>query len=86
MSFEAIQLSRRVPVALLDLNRPDKLSAIDAVMIDEINRALDDIENDDTAHALVVYGNGRGFSFGVDLQAGVDALIVRRKSGSPCLS
>lgn len=73
MPFETVTLSRRGPIALLALNRPDKLNAINAQMIDEINRALDEIEGDDDVLALVVHGNGRAFSAGFDLQAGVAA-------------
>ncbi len=73
MSFETIELSRQGPIALLGLNRPDKLNAINATMIEEINRAFDEIESDDTAQAIVVYGNGRAFSSGFDLQAGAAA-------------
>lgn len=73
MSFETIELSYQGPVALLGLNRPDKLNAINATMIAEINRALDEVEADDAIHAIVVYGNGRAFSAGFDLQAGLAA-------------
>jgi enoyl-CoA hydratase len=73
MSFETIELSHRGPVALLGLNRPDKLNAINAAMIAELNSALDEIEANDALHAIVVYGNGRAFSAGFDLQAGVAA-------------
>ncbi|MCP4390510.1 MAG: enoyl-CoA hydratase/isomerase family protein, partial [Gammaproteobacteria bacterium] len=41
MTFETIVLDQQGPVALLGLNRPDKLNAINAPMIDEINLALD---------------------------------------------
>ena len=41
MTFSTIELSRRGAVALLGLNRPDKLNAINATMIDEINQALE---------------------------------------------
>ena len=73
MSFETIELSRQGPIALLGLSRPDKLNAINATMIDEINQALDQFEKDDSVHAIVVHGNGRAFSSGFDLQAGVAA-------------
>ncbi len=73
MTFETIEVSQQGPIALLGLNRPDKLNAINSTIIDEINRALDEIENNDSVHAIVVYGNGRAFSSGFDLQAGVAA-------------
>jgi enoyl-CoA hydratase len=73
MTFETIALEQQGPVALLGLNRPDKLNAINATMIDEINLALDQFEEDDSVHAIVVHGNGRAFCSGFDLQAGVTA-------------
>ena len=37
------------PVAVLTLNRPDKLNAINAAMLDALEAALDRAERDDTA-------------------------------------
>ncbi len=73
MTFETIALGQQGPVALLGLNRPEKLNAINAPMIDEINLALDRFEKDDSVHAIVVHGNGRSFCAGFDLQAGIAA-------------
>lgn len=73
MTFQTIAIDQQGPVALLGLNRPDKLNAINATMIDEINLALDQFEKDNSVYAIVVYGNGRAFCSGFDLQAGVAA-------------
>jgi enoyl-CoA hydratase len=73
MTFTTIELSRRGSIALLGLNRPDKLNAINADMIDEINLALDQFEADASVLAIVVHGKGRAFCSGFDLQAGVAA-------------
>ena len=73
MSYTTIEVTRQGPIALLALNRPAKLNAINATMIDELNRALDQIEADTSVLAIVVHGNGRAFSAGFDLQAGVAA-------------
>jgi enoyl-CoA hydratase len=73
MTFTTIELSRRGSIALLGLNRPDKLNAINATMIDEINLALDQFEADESVLAIVVHGKGRAFCSGFDLQAGVAA-------------
>jgi len=73
MTFTTIELSRQGPVALLGLNRPDKLNAINATMIDEINLALDQFESLEAVKAIVVHGKGRAFCSGFDLQAGVAA-------------
>lgn len=73
MPYTTIELVREGPVAIISLNRPKKLNAINATMIEEINRALDDIEANDSILAIVVHGNGRAFCSGFDLQAGVAA-------------
>ena len=73
MTFSTIELTRQGPVALLGLDRADKLNAINASMIDEINRALDTLEADAAVQAIVVHGKGRAFCAGFDLQAGVAA-------------
>jgi enoyl-CoA hydratase len=73
MPYTTIEFDRQGPVAIISLNRPGKLNAINAEMIDEINHALDQVEANDLVHALVVRGNGRAFCAGFDLQAGVEA-------------
>jgi len=73
MTFTTIEFTRQGSIALIGLNRPEKLNAINAIMIAEINTALDQIEADDSILAIVVHGNGRAFSAGFDLQAGVAA-------------
>ncbi len=73
MTFETVELGHQGPVALPGLNRPDKLNAIDATMITEINQALNEFEKNDALYALVVYGKGRAFCSGFDLKTGVEA-------------
>ncbi len=73
MPYNTIEFDRQGPVAIISLNRPEKLNAIDGEMIDELNHALDQIEVHDAVHAVVVNGNGRAFCAGFDLQAGIEA-------------
>jgi len=74
---------RRGAVALLTLNRPDKLNAINAPMVRALDAALDAAEADDAVRAIVVAGAGRAFSAGFDLDMGMgdgkpDPADVRR--------
>jgi 2-(1,2-epoxy-1,2-dihydrophenyl)acetyl-CoA isomerase len=62
---------RRGAVALLTLNRPDKLNSFTRTMHRDIGAALDQVERDGGIRALVVTGAGRGFCAGQDL-AGLD--------------
>ena len=67
MSASLVQYQRRGAIAILTLNRPDKLNAINAAMIDELGRALDAAETDDAVRVIVVAGAGKAFSAGFDL-------------------
>ncbi len=72
MSFETIQYETDGPLALLSLNRPEKLNAINQKMVAELNRALDLAEADVSVRAIVLDGQGRAFSAGFDLDLAGD--------------
>jgi 2-(1,2-epoxy-1,2-dihydrophenyl)acetyl-CoA isomerase len=74
--FEAILYERRGAVALLTLNKPDRLNAIGAAMRAEIEAALAEAGGDDTVRAVVLTGAGRGFCSGADL-AGAAVMAER---------
>ena len=55
------------PRATLTLNRPDKLNAINSDMIEAINLAMDDAEDNYNVRAIILQAEGRAFSAGFDL-------------------
>jgi enoyl-CoA hydratase len=74
---------RRGPVALLTLNRPDKLNAVNVPVIEALDAALDAAETEEAVRAIVLAGAGRAFSAGFDLDMGLgegkpDPAAVRR--------
>jgi methylglutaconyl-CoA hydratase len=66
MSYNTITLSYEDRIALLTLNRPDKRNAISFELVDELLRALDEIENS-SALILILTGAGKAFCSGMDL-------------------
>jgi enoyl-CoA hydratase len=54
-------------VALLTLNRPEKLNAMNAALIAELHSALDQVGADLACRTIVITGAGRGFCAGLDL-------------------
>lgn len=83
MAEPPVLAERRGSVALLTLNRPDKLNAINEAMIGALDAALDAAEADESVRAIVVAGAGRAFSAGFDLDMGLgegrpDPAAVRR--------
>jgi 2-(1,2-epoxy-1,2-dihydrophenyl)acetyl-CoA isomerase len=54
-------------VAILTLNRPEKMNAISLEMRQTIPRALEEIQEDDNVRAVIITGAGRGFCSGADV-------------------
>jgi len=77
MGYETILYEPRGAVALLTLNRPQRLNAINAMMLREMGAALDAAEADEAVRAVVVTGAGGAFSSGFDLKEQAE----RRPSG-----
>ena len=68
MIYQTLYLEKRGPVAILTLNRPEKLNAFNRQLTHEFHMALDEVAADfpDT-RALVLTGEGRGFCSGADV-------------------
>ncbi|HEY1971151.1 MAG TPA: enoyl-CoA hydratase/isomerase family protein [Pseudonocardia sp.] len=61
-------------VAVVRLNRPESLNAIDQQMMDGLHAAIDAVNADRSCRAVVLTGEGGGFCSGLDLNAGHFAL------------
>lgn len=70
MSFETISVGRTGAVFTITLARPDRLNAINAQMVAELNAAVSEAEGDEEVRAIVLYGEGRSFCAGFDLKEG----------------
>ena len=70
MDYKNILLEQRDNIAVLSLNRPNKLNAFTFSMMEEIIHALDALDVDDGIHALIITGKGRAFCAGADLSSG----------------
>jgi enoyl-CoA hydratase len=68
MSFETIRFETDGPIAIITLNRPEKLNAIGLPMIRELNQAMDQAEGDSVIRCIVLRGEGKAFSAGFDLE------------------
>jgi enoyl-CoA hydratase/carnithine racemase len=66
---ETVLYERRGQVALITLNRPERLNAMDQPMLSALEAACDRAEADVEVGAVVVTGAGKAFSSGFDLQA-----------------
>jgi 2-(1,2-epoxy-1,2-dihydrophenyl)acetyl-CoA isomerase len=76
MGYQSIVAERLDEVALITLNRPEKLNALSFGMVRELDEELTQLENDDAVRAVILTGAGdRAFSAGADIpeMAGLSA-------------
>ena len=75
MPFESIRYDVADGIATITLDRPDKLNAFTAKMMEEMIAAFDRIDADDAVRAVIVTGEGRAFCAGADLSEGANAFV-----------
>ena len=70
MSTDVLLVERHAHVAVLTLNRPHKLNALDSDLCDAMLDAVASMKTDDDVRAVIFTGSGRGFCSGADLTSG----------------
>jgi enoyl-CoA hydratase len=68
MEYQNILVAIHGSVALIRLNRPKVLNALNSALIAELNIALDLLEKDPGIGALVVTGSDKAFAAGADIK------------------
>ena len=78
--FEHLALTHEGPVAVLTLNRPRVLNALDSILLREFFSAFAELDADDETAVIVVTGTGdRAFSAGADIKE----MARRQDEGKP---
>ncbi|WP_309643236.1 crotonase/enoyl-CoA hydratase family protein [Phenylobacterium sp.] len=80
-TFETLKLEVEGGVAVLTLNRPDKLNAFNTQMMKDMIAAFDVTDADDAVGAVIVTGAGRGFCAGADLSGGAQTFDYDARGG-----
>jgi enoyl-CoA hydratase len=60
--------TREVPIATVQLNRPDVLNALNEEVLDELVKELTALDDDDAIRCIVLTGNERAFAAGADIK------------------
>ena len=68
MAYETILTEVKTGVAVITLNRPDALNALNSQLVSELARALDCFEADDAVGAIVLTGSEKAFAAGADIK------------------
>jgi len=77
--YRDLRIERDGVIAVITLAKPDKLNAVSAQSIDEIEAAFDELDGDDSIRAVIMTGEGRGFCAGADISSGFEV----PKTGDP---
>ena len=72
MSYEMIKYNKKDAVATITLNRPEKYNTLRMEMIQEIDNALMDANQDDEIKVIVLEGAGDSFCGGFDFSGGLE--------------
>jgi enoyl-CoA hydratase/carnithine racemase len=78
IEFETLLYRVEDGIAVVTLNRPDKLNAYDSRMRKELLAAFDETDADDAVKAVVLTGAGRAYCAGADLSEGAAAFDPSR--------
>ena len=71
-TFETLTLELEDGVAVMTLNRPEKLNAFNTQMMQDMIAAFDATDAADEVRVVIVTGAGRAFCAGADLSAGAE--------------
>src|ERR1700730_4288723 len=82
MAYSEIIYEKRDKVAIVPLNRPDRMNAITPTLASELKDAMADAERDPAIAAIVVTGAGKSFCPGMDMGV-LQAAAERKKGESP---
>ena len=69
MNFETVKIDLQDHIAWLRLNRPDKANAFSLTMWDELPKAAAWLDDQPQVRVVILCGEGRHFTAGIDLEA-----------------
>lgn len=67
MAYNTIVINHEDHVGIITLNRPKQLNTFSAELGRELNRALIELDNNQEIRVVVIRGEGKAFSAGIDL-------------------
>ncbi len=76
MAYETIIVDISDDVALITLNRPDSLNALNSQMMRELVHALEDADASDRVRCVVLTGSDKAFAAGADITEMADKSFV----------
>jgi len=76
MTPQHLLVTREEAIAVVQLNRPEVLNALNRALMDELVAALEELDRDPEVRCLVLTGGPRAFAAGADIREFADASVV----------
>ncbi len=80
--MDTVALEKKAELAIITLNRPEKLNAINHESADRLTEIAKDVDADDSIRVVIITGTGeRAFSSGSDISElrGISGLELRKR-------
>ncbi|MBT8410754.1 MAG: enoyl-CoA hydratase/isomerase family protein, partial [Octadecabacter sp.] len=68
MAYETIIVDIADDVALITLNRPDALNALNTKLLGELTKALAEADKSDKVRCIIITGSEKAFAAGADIK------------------
>ena len=68
MEFIKVNPEYKRHIALIELNRPKELNALNLQLMGELRDALKDLDNNDEVRVIIITGNEKAFAAGADIK------------------
>ena len=62
-----VEVTKKDHIAVVTMNRPEALNALNKAVFTDLEVALDDVERDDEVYVVIITGAGRAFIAGADI-------------------
>ncbi len=76
MAYETLIIEHEEPILIIRLNRPNALNALNSKLLEELNNALTDADNNDYVRTIILTGSEKAFAAGADIKEMISKSFV----------
>ena len=80
MELKNIVLTKEIPIAVIQLNRPEVLNALNRELMTELTDSLEQLDGDNSINCILITGNEKAFAAGADIKEMADAGTIEMLS------
>ena len=76
MAYETLIIEHEEPILIIRLNRPNALNALNSKLLEELNNALTDADNNASVRTIILTGSEKAFAAGADIKEMISKSFV----------